>query len=109
MVHHLFHQPRHLMALDCGSQWWIAVDGVYSANCRFILRFCRPLFSILLILIGPISAVLRMWVPPQGCKSIPATSISRTQPAPTGGLTDIVRTSSRRGFRSASGVPHGVN
>src|SRR6266403_2967142 len=81
IVHHLSHQPRHHMALDCGSQRWIAIDGDYSTKATITLRFCRPLLSILLILIGPISAVLRMWVPPQGCRSIgistPATSISR--------------------------------
>ncbi len=34
-------------------------------------RFCRPLFSILVTTIGPISAVFRTWVPPQGCRSTP--------------------------------------
>src|SRR5207253_11494127 len=84
----------------------------YSAKAMLMRRFCRPLFSILPITTGPISAVLRIWVPPQGCRSIgisrPATSISRTRPAPTGGFTDIVRTSSGRACNSSSVIQSGV-
>ena len=48
-------------------------------------RFCRPFFSILVTATGPISAVDRTWVPPQGCRSTdPSTPIatSRTLPVP---------------------------
>src|SRR6185437_5727139 len=80
----------------------------YSAKAILTRRFCRPLFSILVIATGPISAVLRTCVPPQGCKSTPAISISRTRPAPIGGLTDIVRTSSGRAASSSSAIQRGA-
>src|SRR4051795_6243151 len=38
--------------------------GGYSAKAMLMRRFCRPLFSILPIVTGPISAVLRICVPP---------------------------------------------
>src|SRR5215472_19191817 len=64
----------------------------HSAKARMTRRFCLPLFSILVTATGPISLVLRICVPPQGCRSIPDISMSRTRPIPAGGLTDIVRT-----------------
>ena len=51
-------------------------------------RFWRPLFSILPTSRRPISPVERTWVPPQGCRSTPAMSSSRTRPPPDGGFTD---------------------
>src|SRR5262249_44183946 len=66
----------------------------HSAKARFTRRFCLPLFSIFVTVIGPISVTLRICVPPQGWRSIPAISIRRTRPVPLGGFTDIVRTSS---------------
>ncbi len=77
--------------------------GRHSSSAMLTRRLWRPLFSILPILTRPISPVERTWVPPHGCKSTPATSISRTRHCPFGGWTDIVRTSS--GFRASSSSP----
>src|SRR5262249_10871420 len=49
---------------------------------------------------SPISLVVRTWVPPQGCRSYPTISMSRTRPVPTGGLTDMVLT--RPGWAASS-------
>ena len=45
---------------------------------------------------APISAVLATCVPPQGCRSTPSISSTRTRPSPRGGCTLIVFTSSGR-------------
>src|SRR5262249_31344007 len=65
-------------------------------SARFTRRFCLPLLSILTTSTEPISLVRLTCVPPQGCRSTPSISSRRTRPAPIGGLTDIVRTSSGR-------------
>src|SRR5207253_3794921 len=84
----------------------------YSAKAMLMRRFCRPLFSILPITTGPISAVLRIWVPPQGCRSTgpfgPAMSMTRTRPIPIGGFTDIVRTNSGLAASSSSPIQRGA-
>ena len=56
-------------------------------------RFCLPLLSILLTTSGPISAVERTCVPPQGCRSTSPMRTSRTRPLPMGGFTFMVFTS----------------
>ena len=60
------------------------------ASCFFasFLGAALPFFSIWVTRTAPISAVACTWVPPQGCRSSPAISISRTRPVPIGGFTD---------------------
>jgi hypothetical protein len=54
-------------------------------------------FSILVTTTAPISAVLATWVPPQGCRSTPSISSTRTRPRPRGGCTLMLRTRPRVG------------
>src|SRR5689334_24948938 len=79
----------------------------YSAKASITRRFCLPLFSIWVTATGPVSTVLRICVPPQGCRSIPEISMRRTWPIPLGGFTDIVRTSSGWAASSASVIHRG--
>ncbi len=71
-------------------------------------RLRLPLFSIFSTTMGPISPVARTCVPPQGCRSTPAMSSSRTLPWPLGGLTDMVRTSSGFAASSSSLIQRGT-
>ena len=68
-------------------------------------RFIFPLFSILVHSTRPISPVRATWVPPQACRSTPSMASSRTRPAPIGGRTLMVLTSSGREFSSVVGDP----
>ena len=52
--------------------------------------------------IAPISPMFATCVPPHGCRSIPGMRSSRTRPAPRGGCTLIVLTSSGRASSSSS-------
>src|SRR5262249_14593085 len=72
----------------------------HATQTQFAPRFCLPFFSICVTRTAPISFVRCTWVPPQGCRSYPTISISRTRPLPMGGLTDMVLT--RPGAASSS-------
>src|SRR5262249_62246998 len=72
------------------------------ANASRTRRFSLPFFSICVTRTAPISAVERTWVPPQGCRSKPAISISRTRPVPIGGFPDMGFTQPRFDSSSAS-------
>src|SRR5947209_5215036 len=85
------------------GQWLLP----FQSKASMMRRFCLPLFSILVTATGPISLVLRICVPPQGCRSIPEISIRRICPIPLGGFTDIVRTSSGWAASSASVIHRG--
>src|SRR6185369_6262070 len=65
-------------------------------------RFIFPLFSILVHSTRPISAVRATCVPPQAWRSTPSIDSRRTRPAPIGGRTLMVLTSSGRAFSSSS-------
>ena len=65
-------------------------------------RFCRPLFSILIDLDRADLAGAPDMRPPQGCEIDAGDVDGRTRPWPTGGFTDMVRTSSGRAASSAS-------
>src|SRR5438132_125117 len=75
--------------------------GHSSAKARITRRFCLPLFSIFATMTGPISAVLRTWVPPQGWRSTPDISLIRG-PA-LNGVDDSDRMA--RGKAQHAGVP----
>ena len=77
------------------------VPSTYT-NAKRTRRFNFPFFSICVTRTAPISPVPRTWVPPQGCRSKPAISISRTCPVPIGGFTDMVLTSVGLASSSAS-------
>ena len=71
-----------------------------QANPTYTRLLRLPLFSTLVTTTGPISPVAATCVPPQGCRSTPGISSRRMRPAPRGGCTESVRTSS--GCRSSS-------
>ena len=71
-------------------------------------RFILPLFSILVHSTRPISPVRATCVPPQACRSTPSIASRRTRPAPIGGRTLMVFTSSGREFSSSSVTHCGI-
>src|SRR5262249_52241380 len=71
-------------------------------------RFIFPLFSILVHSTRPISPVRATCVPPQACRSTSSIASRRTRPAPIGGRTLIVLTSSGRELSSSSVTHCGV-
>src|SRR5215831_15757547 len=77
-----------------------------SAISTRLLRL--PSLRIFNTRIPSISAMSATWVPPQGCRSIPGILSSRTRPAPRGGCTLMVLTSSGCASSSAS-VIHTVS
>src|SRR6185312_11249859 len=81
--------------------------GHAPTKARLMRRFWRPLFSIFVTSTRPISPVRATWVPPQGCRSVPSMSSSRTRPWPLGGFTDMVRTRSGVAASSSSVIQRG--
>ena len=71
-------------------------------------RFIFPLFSTLVHSTRPISPVRATCVPPQAWRSTPSIDRRRTRPAPIGGRTLIVFTSSGRAVSSSSVIHCGV-
>ena len=65
-------------------------------------RFRLPSLLIFSTRMAPISPMFATWVPPQGCRSMPGMRSRRTRPAPRGGCTLIVFTSSGRASSSSS-------